>query len=277
MCSVLSVSKSRYYEYSKHTPSQHELDEIRLTTLIRDIWLDSHMRYGAPKIDVILRKKYNENVGIKRIQRIMSENQIKSITVKKFRPTKNIKLPDQKRENILNRDFSATYKNEKWVSDITYVWTTNDGWCYLATILDLCTKKIVGWTFGREMTVELVQQALKNAIYNEGLNTTLILHSDQGSQYTADAYEQLCKSMKVLNLSYSGKGCPYDNAPMESFNSIIKKELINHMVYRDFNEARYSIFEFIEHWYNRTRIHSSIGNKSPIEFEQELLYQVGLT
>ncbi|HHU79864.1 MAG TPA: transposase, partial [Acholeplasmataceae bacterium] len=96
------------------------------------------------------------------------------------------------------------------------------------------------------------------------------------SQYTADAYKQLCKSMKVLNLSYS-KGCPYDNAPMESFNSIIKKELINHMVYRDFNEARYSIFEFMEHWYNRTRIHSSIGNKSPIEFEQELLYLVGLT
>jgi transposase InsO family protein len=274
MCEVLAVSKSRYYDYINHKPSRHELDEIELTTLIRDIWLDSSMRYGAPKIDAILRKNHGKTVGIKRIQRIMAENDIKSITVKKFRPTKYIPSPNIERDNLLKRDFNATRKNEKWVSDITYVWTKDDGWCYLATIMDLCTKKIVGWTFGREMTTELVQQALKNAIYNEGLNTTIILHSDQGSQYTAAAYEKLCKELNTFSLSYSEKGCPYDNAPMESFNSIIKKELINHMEYKDFKEARISIFEFIEHWYNRVRIHSSIGNKSPLEFETELLYQV---
>ncbi len=173
----------------------------------------------------------------------------------------------------MERDFSTSGINEKWVSDITYIWTDEYEWCYLAAILDLHSKRIVGWKFKKKMTKELVKEALENALQTRGLNKILVLHSDRGKQYTSEVYKDYCSSIELLNLSYSSKGCPYDNAPMENFNAIIKKELINHTHYETFDQAYISIFTFTLKWYNRQRIHGSINNMAPIEFENSIQIQ----
>ena len=200
----------------------------------------------------------------------MKELNIKSIITKTYKPPK-YKPDEGEFINILKRDFSTTTINEKWVSDTTYVYTKECGWCYLATILDLRSKRLIGWKFDKRMTSELVQAALENAIQTRKLNKVIVIHSDRGRQYTAEVYRNYC-SANDFNLSYSEKGCPYDNAPMESFNAIIKKELINYVIYNTFEDAKISIFNFIEKWYNRERIHGSIYNMTPIEFEQNELY-----
>ena len=177
----------------------------------------------------------------------MKELNIKSIITKTYKPSK-YKPDEGEFINILKRDFSTTTINEKWVSDTTYVYTKECGWCYLATILDLHSKRLIGWKFDKRMTSELVQTALENAIQTRKLNKVIVIHSDRGRQYTAEVYRNYC-SANDFNLSYSEKSCPYDNAPMESFNAIIKKELINHVIYNTFEDAKISIFNFIEKWY----------------------------
>jgi transposase InsO family protein len=269
MCRAFDISRSSYYEYSSHHQSARELENEKLKETIKTIWLDSYKRYGAPKITKVLSRSHNIHIGQKRVQKLMKELNIRSIIVKSYKPFKT-KPEEGEFINILNRDFSTTSINEKWVSDITYVHTDECGWCYLATILDLHSKRLIGWKFGKEMTTELVEAALENAIETRKLNKLIVLHSDRGSQYTAKVYRNYCTDNN-FNLSYSEKGCPYDNAPMESFNSIIKKELINHTHYEKFEQAYLSIFTFIEKWYNRERIHGSIGYMTPIEFEQNQL------
>ena len=174
----------------------------------------------------------------------MKELNIKSIITKTYKPSK-YKPDEGEFINILKRDFSTTTINEKWASDITYVYTKECGWRYFATILDLHSKRLIGWKFDKRMTSELVQDALENAIQTRKLNKVIVIHSDRGRQYTAEVYRNYC-SANDFNLSYSEKGCPYDNAPMESFNAIIKKELINHVIYNTFEDAKISIFNFIE-------------------------------
>lgn len=178
----------------------------------------------------------------------MKELNIKSIITKTYKPPK-YKPDEGEFINILKRDFSTTTINEKWVSDTTYVYTKECGWCYLATILDLRSKRLIGWKFDKRMTSELVQAALENAIQTRKLNKVIVIHSDRGRQYTAEVYRNYC-SANDFNLSYYEKGCPYDNAPMESFNAIIKKELINYVIYNTFEDAKISIFNFIEKGYN---------------------------
>lgn len=266
MCKALEVARSSYYEYCKHTQSNREIENEQLKEKIKKIWLDSYKRYGAPKITKVLQKQYNLHISRKRVQKLMKELNIRSIIVKSYKPFKS-KPEEGEFINLLNRDFSTNEINEKWVSDITYVRTDECGWCYLATIMDLHSKRLIGWKFGKFMTIELVEAALANAIINRKLNNSITLHSDRGSQYTAKVYRTYC-SKNDFNVSYSEKGCPYDNAPMESFNAIIKKELINHTHYETFDQAYMSIFTFIEKWYNRKRIHGSINYLTPIEFEQ---------
>ena len=251
-------------------PTTSELKKQNIKELIKKIWLDSFKRYGTPKITIVLKKQYNIQICQKTVQKYMKELNIKSIITKTYKPSK-YKPDEGEFINILKRDFSTTTINEKWVSDITYVYTKECGWCYLATILDLHSKRLIGWKFDKRMTSELVQGALENAIQTRKLNKLIVLHSDRGRQYTAEVYRNYC-SENDFNLSYSEKGCPYDNAPMESFNAIIKKELINDVIYNTFEDAKISIFNFIEKWYNRERIHGSINNMTPIEFEQNELY-----
>lgn len=202
----------------------------------------------------------------------MKELGVRSIVVKKYRPYSNKKTEDNpKLENKLNRDFSTTKINQKWVSDITYIHTEEEGWCYLASILDLHTNKIIGWSFDTTMTTELVITALERAKFNTNLTTEneVLLHSDQGSQYTSNDYRGKAEEFQV-SLSYSKKGCPYDNAVIESFHAVIKKEYIYQTNFKNFQEAKRGIFEYIESWYNRFRIQEKLNYMSPVQYEESL-------
>jgi transposase InsO family protein len=265
LCRVLDVPRTSFYYYCKHNEVKRKIKTEKLKELIQKIWYDSEKRYGSPKITTVLENEYNIHISRKTVQNLMKEMNVASIITKSYKPEK-FKPDEGTFENLLKRDFTTGSINEKWVSDITYIKTDECGWCYLATIMDLHSKRLIGWKFGKKMTVELVEAALENALAVRGLNKLLILHSDRGSQYTAEVYRRYSEENDI-KLSYSAKGCPYDNAVMESFNAIIKKELVNHTHYETFNDAYISIFTFIEKWYNRKRIHGSIKNMTPVEYE----------
>ena len=190
---------------------------------------------------------------------------LRSIIVKKYNHAGNSKTDNTKEyPNLLEQDFFAEKPSNKWVGDITYIYTKETGWTYLAIVMDLFDLKVVGWSYGLNMTDDLVIDALNKALINRGLNKDGIFHSDRGSQYTSNDYEQLLNTLKIKH-SYSKKGYPYDNASMESFNAILKKEEVNVNNYETFEEAKLAIFEFIESWYNNKRIHSTIGYITPNE------------
>ena len=179
------------------------------------------------------------------------------------------KVPDDK-ENVLNRDFKADTINQKWVTDITYIHVQKEGWTYLASVMDLYDRKIIGYAYGKHMTAELALEAVKNACLNVEDTTGIILHSDLGSQYTSDLFEEYMQTHGIIH-SFSRKGNPYDNACIESFHSVMKKEEIYLHTYQDFEECRKALFEYIESWYNRQRIHSALGYKTPQQVEDEAI------
>jgi transposase InsO family protein len=197
----------------------------------------------------------------------MKQMNLVPVVIKRYKPkTSNGKVVMSK-ENILKQDFTATKPNEKWLTDITYIYTEMDGWIYLALIEDLFSRKIVGYHYSRNIDKDLVIVALNNAIIARGMKVKhLIIHSDLGSQYTSNDFENILKEYHIPH-SYSAKGYPYDNSPMESFNSIIKKEEVYTTTYKDFQDAKLALFEYIEGYYNTVRIHSSIDYYTPNEFE----------
>lgn len=265
MCKVLKVSRSSYYKFLNRKPSNRELENIKIEKEIMNIHKASKNRYGAVKINESL-KTFGINISIKRTQRLMRKLGIKSIIIKKYRPTssKN-KIKEQK--NVLKRDFNTTTINEKWVTDITYIHTIKDGWCYLASVMDLYSRKIIGYAMSKSIDTNLALQAVKNAIKLQKPTKPLILHSDLGSQYTSFAFKEYIENIKLITHSFSGKGCPYDNACIESFHASLKKEEVYLVKYFDYDAARLAIFEYIEAWYNRKRIHSSIGYLTPQKCE----------
>lgn len=188
---------------------------------------------------------------------------IKSITVKKIKPlASNQYISPKEYKNLLEQDFKALEPGIKWVGDITYIHTEECGWTYLATVMDLFDLKIIGWEYSTTMTDDLAVKALEKANKARNHNEGLIFHSDRGSQYTSNKYELKLNELGITH-SYSKKGYPYDNACMESFNSILKKEMVNHKKYKTFNEAKISLFEFIEGWYHNIRIHGSLNFMTP--------------
>ena len=190
---------------------------------------------------------------------------LKSIIIKKYNHSGSSKNEENKEyPNLLDQNFYAENPSEKLVGDITYIYTKETGWTYLAIVMDLFDLKVVGWNYGLNMTDDLVIDALKKALINRGINKNGIFHSDRGSQYTSNDYEKLLENLNIKH-SYSKKGYPYDNASMESFNAILKKEEVNVNNYETFDEARLAIFEFIESWYNNKRIHSTLGYITPNE------------
>ncbi|WP_435799593.1 IS3 family transposase [Peribacillus asahii] len=265
MCRVLKVPKSTYYQAANKKPSVYQLENEQLTERIREIHQESDGRYGAPKIHYLLCKE-GLKVSIKRVQRLMRQAGIRSTIVKKYRPTPTQGLVEE-RENHLNQDFQTTSINEKWVADITYIHTLRDGWCYLASVLDLHSKKIVGYKFSRQMTVELVKQALENAILSQDPLEGLIVHTDLGTQYTSEVFQNQLKKHGMI-ASFSRKGCPYDNACMESFHATLKKEEVYRNRYLNFETAKLALFQYIESWYNRKRIHGAINYLTPDEVER---------
>lgn len=266
MCKVLKVSRSSYYKYLNKKPSNRELENENLKNKIINIYLDSKKRYGAIKINRSLKDK-GISISIKRTQRLMNQLGIKSIIVKKYRPT-TYKSKVKEQKNILKRDFTANTINEKWVTDITYIHTIKDGWCYLASVMDLYSRKIIGYSMSKFIDTELAIKAVKNAIKLQKPVNPLILHSDLGCQYTSFAFEKYIKNTKIITHSFSSKGCPYDNACIESFHASLKKEEVNLVHYFDYDTARLAIFEYIEAWYNTKRIHGSIGYITPQQCEE---------
>lgn len=260
MCRVLQIPRSTYYESHNTKPSRRETENKKLESIILDIYNKSHSVYGAPKIHKeLLAKGYSSS--IKRVQRLMKKLNIKSIVSRKFKPfPSNIKV--EERTNILKQDFSTTKLNEKWVGDITYIHTVTDGWCYLASVMDLYSRKIIGYSFSKTMDTSVVINALNNAYYNQKPTGSVIFHSDLGTQYTSSEFINTAKIYK-MKISNSRKACPYDNACIESFHSILKKERVNRVKYYDYKSAKLDLFTFIESWYNRKRIHGSIGYITP--------------
>lgn len=267
MCEVLDIPRSTYYQALTKTVSNRDQENQVLTEKIFDIHKESKARYGAPKIHQTLLKS-GFSVSLKRVQRLMKKADIRSITVKKFRPQSN-RTEILPRDNHLDQDFSTTTLNEKWVADITYIHTIKDGWCYLASVLDLHSKKVVGYSFSRSMTTELVLQALHNAVSTQKPSPGLIIHTDLGTQYTSEVFAKRCQTYGMTQ-SFSRKGCPYDNACIESFHAILKKEEVHHVKYLDYTSAKLAMFQYIEGWYNLRRIHSQLGYQTPQEVEDRI-------
>lgn len=222
MCTVLGVARSTYYKSFDKTKSARDIENNKLKASIKRIYKENKGIYGAPRIHHILGKE-GFNISLKRVQRRMTELGLCAITVKKYKSHSSKKVVGGL-ENVLKRDFTTTSINEKWVGDITYIHTIKDGWCYLASVLDLHSKKIIVYAFGKKMTNNLVLKVLKNAYYSQSPNKDkqLIFHSDLGSQYTSNDLKELCKKFNIIQ-SFSKKGCPYDNDCIESFHSSIKK------------------------------------------------------
>lgn len=260
MCKVLNIQRSTYYKRRHWTPSKRALENQALDEEIKRIYYDSKKRYGAPKIHKILISQ-GRSVSLKRVQRHMLSLGLRSIVIKKYRHyPSNQEIVEKK--NILKQDFVATGINQKWCTDITYIYTLKDGWTYLASVMDFYSRKIIGWSFGTSITAELALKAVQNACLNVRNPEGIILHSDLGSQYTSDLFEGDLTKHKIRH-SFSRKGCPYDNSCIESFHSVLKKEEVHCKTYIDSQDAYNSLFEYIESWYNRRRIHSSINYMTP--------------
>lgn len=269
LCNALKFPRSTYYKALVCVPSNKRKEYEEFGRKVKLAYEGSKQRYGAVKVCRTL----NDNgtpCSVKRVQRHMAEQGLRSVVVKKYNHHANHGSIPEDKVNILKRDFEAETINQKWCTDITYIHVQKEGWTYLASVMDLCSRKIIGYAYGTSMTAELAAQAVKNACLNVRNTEGIILHSDLGSQYTSQVFENYLTSKGILH-SFSRKGNPYDNACIESFHSVLKKEEIYLHTYQDSAEARRAIFEYIEGWYNRKRIHSAIGYMTPQQREDEEL------
>ena len=264
MCRLLSVSTSGYYDWRSRKPSRREEENRQLANKIKAIFDDEKSRAGALRITKRLNNE-GTPVGRHRVAKIMRSNGWRARAAKKFKATTNSNHQLPVAPNLLQQNFSARRPNEKWVSDITYIWT-EEGWLYLAVVMDLCSRKVVGWALCERMTKQLVIDALQMAIWNRKPPRGLILHSDRGSQYCSHDYQKLL-TLHGIVCSMSKRGDCYDNASMESWNHSFKVEAIHGEKFVTRAIAKNHVFEYIEIYYNRKRLHSMIGYKSPELFE----------
>lgn len=264
MCRLLSVSVSGYYSWQNRKPSSRDEQNKYLAEKIKTIFDEEKSRPGAPRIAKRLNNE-GERVSQKRVAKIMKENGWRAKAARKYKATTNSNHQLPVADNLLAQNFSANKPNEKWVSDITYCWT-DEGWLYLAVVLDLYSRKVVGWALSDRMTKQLVIDALQMALWSRKPPKGLILHSDRGSQYCSHAYQKLLKDYGLI-CSMSKKGDCYDNAAMESWNHSFKVEAIHGERFLTRQEAKSHIFEYIEIYYNRKRLHSKIGYRTPDAFE----------
>ena len=265
MCKVLEVSRSGYYAWRGRPPSERERANQALYKQIKAVYEENHEVYGSPRIYRVL-KKQGVTCSENRVARLMRLRGLQARQAKAYRTTTRRKKADPVAPNVLQRDFVATRPNEKWVADITYI-ATEEGWLYLAVALDLYSRCVVGWAMSDRMTDELTLNALRMAVQQREIAPYLIHHSDQGSQYTSGEYQQMLRDWGI-EVSMNGVGTWYDNAPMESFFGTLKSEWTHHRTYRTREEARGDLFYNIEAFYNRRRLHSSIGYMSPARYEQ---------
>jgi transposase InsO family protein len=264
MCCLLGISRSGYYAWKRHKPSQREQDNQALIEHIRRIHKLSRKAYGSLRVHQSL-KKQGIDCNRKRVARLMRQNDLRG-----QRKNRTVRTTDSRHEypvaeNVLQREFTAEKPNQKWVADITYV-PTQEGWLYLSGVLDLYSRKVVGWAMSNLIDTDLVEQALRMALFQRQPGQGLLHHSDRGSQYASHRIQALLADQKI-QVSMSRKGNCWDNAVMESFWGTLKNEWVHHQHYKTRQEAKTDIFAYIEGFYNTVRLHSTLGYLSPAEFE----------
>ena len=264
MCRVLQVSRSGYYESLKRPPSDHSIMDDKLRPQIKTAFKKGRKNYGTRRIKDAL-KKQETRVSRRRIGRLMREEDLQVQTKRKFKVTTDSNHDKPIAPNLLERQFTVATPDTAYVGDITYI-LTREGWLYLAVVIDLFSRAVVGWSMSSRMTASLVNSAMLMAIQNRKPAKGLIFHSDRGSQYASDSHRKLLTD-NGFKASMSRKGDCWDNAVAESFFHTLKIELVHHCDYEIREEARASIFEYIEVFYNRQRSHSANGYEAPVVFE----------
>ena len=263
MCRVLEVSRSGYYDWDRR---ERERRQKELLSEITKAHKQSRETYGSPRILRVLKSK-GKNVNHKTVESLMKKNNIRAKTKRKFKQTTDSKHKLPVAPNLLDREFSPKKPNLVWVTDITYC-TTEEGWMYLCTYIDLFSRKVVGWSMSSRMTADLVIDAFRMGVLRQK-RAPLMVHSDRGSQYASGAFrKELAKSRCMRSMSK--KGDCWDNAVAESFFGTLKTELVQHEKYKTREEARLSIFDYIETFYNRKRLHSHLNYLPPEEFEKSM-------
>jgi putative transposase len=270
MCRVLSVSESGFYAWRKRPTCQRQREDAQLTEVIRQEFSTHQGRYGSPRIHRELREQ-GKSCSRKRVARLRREAGLCAKRKRRRVMTTKRDEAHPVAPNLLNREFHANEPNKKWVTDITYI-ATAQGWLYLAVILDLYSRMIVGWSMSSNGDEALVENALLMALARRHPQAGLLHHSDRGSQYTSRAYQQLLEQSKML-VSMSRKGNCWDNAAMESFFGSLKEECVGNTTYASHEQARLALFTYLEVYYNRMRRHSTLGYVSPLVYEQRTLQQ----
>jgi transposase InsO family protein len=262
----LGVNRSGYYRYLRRGLSRRREEDEQLLARIVEIWRARRKVYGSPRITAELRSE-GHGCGHNRVARLMRENGIRSLVRRRFKVTtrSDHRLPVA--EDLVGRDFTTASINELWVSDITYLWTW-EGWLYLAAVMDVHNREIVGWTLRERPTKDLVGDALLKGLRARRPAAGLVFHSDRGAQYASHEVRNLLRSWHVRQ-SMSGRRSCFDNAVMESFFSSLKRELVQLETFHTRAQARQSVFEYIEVFYNRQRRHSSLNQKAPTEYYRE--------
>lgn len=265
MCQLFEINQSGYYKRKKNSEGKRASENRQLRELIKDIFDDNKGRYGAPRIHAEVSEYFP--CSRKRVAKLMREMGLKARSKKKFRHQKDAESETVPAENILNRDFTAECPNQKWAGDITYLWTTK-GWHYLAIVMDLYNREIIGWAFGDSMESSLVCDAFFMAVCLRKPPKKCIFHSDRGSQYGSKTYKQLLED-NYFRQSMSRKGNCWDNACVESFFHTLKLEMIFNEPIRNPKDLKAALIWYINVYYNRNRRHSTLGNKTPLQFRMD--------
>ena len=268
MCRVLGVHRSGYYAWRNEPMSARAKEDRRLLGLVKQAWLESGSVYGQIKIARELRDQ-GERCSRHRVGRLMKHEGLRALVGYGRRPRPRGGKVSHVAENILNRDFSPLAPNIAWVTDITYI-RTHAGRMFLAVVIDLFSRQVVGWSMRSTQHTDVVLQALLAAVWRRKPKPGLVLHSDQGSQFTSEEWQAFLKAHGIV-CSMSRRGNCHDNAVAESFFQLIKRERIKRRIYIDHDEARADVFDYIEMFYNPKRRHGSAGNMSPVQFEQKFL------
>ncbi len=267
MCRVLSVTRAGYYAWRQRLPSAHSVTDAELLVKIRAIHQRSRRSYGSPRISLHLQRQ-GHRVSAKRVARLMVQAGLRAKRSKRFRVTTDSRRTRTVHENILARDFAVGTPNRAWAGDITYLWT-GEGWLYLAVVLDIGTRRVIGWSLRETLRTELVTGALDMALGARAATPGLICHSDRGSQYGADDVTAMIDRYQMRG-SMSRKGNCWDNAVVESFFATFKTERVHGTYWATRAEARSAVVQWIEGWYNRERMHTSLKNLSPVEFVEQI-------
>jgi putative transposase len=266
MCRVLGVSRSGLYAWQRRGPSAREEADVELSRRIHAIHSDSRSTYGSPRVHRGLRRQ-GVRVGRKRVERLMKRDGLRGRVRRRFRRTTDSNHDLPVAPNTLNRQFEVDTPDRVWAGDITYIRTRN-GWSYLAVVIDLHSRLVVGWALADHMRTELVETALICALGKREPSEELLHHSDRGSQYASKSYRGRLEALGI-EVSMSRPGDCYDNAVVESFFGTLKQELVYHAKWNDLADARAAIHDYIEVFYNRQRLHSSLGYRTPAEADHE--------